>query len=61
MTDHEETLTRQLLKADEKIAALHRLRENKYIPWVNTRGPDQCDHGVKRGIHCQACDQDLVR
>jgi len=30
---------------------------DRYIPWTNAGGPNECKHGYARGIPCPECDR----
>lgn len=39
------------------LEASERLRTNRYMPWANAGGPDQCSHKIAAGIPCRYCDE----
>jgi hypothetical protein len=47
----------ELEAAQAEVKRLTRLIENKYVPWTNAGGPNECEHGYATGIPCRRCDE----
>jgi len=45
----------------DAVKAAWRLRYYKYYDWSLAGGPNDCAHGVAEGIHCERCDELLLR
>jgi len=42
------------------LEAAKRFIDDKYIPWANAGGVDDCKHGYGAGIPCRQCDRKAV-
>ncbi len=43
------------------VKAAWRLRYYGYRDWTISGGIDECAHGIAKGIHCERCDELLLR
>lgn len=60
-------IAKRLAQAQAELTALRRvadaamrLQKNKYLPWTNAGGPNECKHGWADGISCPRCDENAI-
>jgi hypothetical protein len=57
---HAKSLEGRVKELEVVIRAQGRLNDNKYLPWHNAGGPEECPHGYAFGIPCPKCDFQVV-
>lgn len=60
-SDARADLEARVERLEEALRAANRLADDKYIPWTNSGGHNECPHGYSGGIYCPKCDLATVR